>query len=281
MDTKYTKDGKKVAVIGKLNNEQWIVQEIFVTNGKEFPAGENFTTKTLLDEPAETWQIKQARELEQSKEKIKLSIKKLEDKRAIILRKSRVAELINRNTDTYSNIDLGQLDTLMDFMAGKITHLIVKDYHGYEIKDIIDSVEAIDNCGYRKSLDGLRLVSLFGCSTRGQRYKEGKDAFSCRLDWRINRYRDDSGHSWDEVIPCKSHEEAVALVDELVSQEDKATKGLIALKEKYNLDHPIEEKIQAYYKATADQCEKCLKEAQEKALKLTKDAEKARGMCKP
>jgi len=43
MQTKYTNDGKKVGIVGKLNAEQTIVQEIFITeSGQEIPSGENF-----------------------------------------------------------------------------------------------------------------------------------------------------------------------------------------------------------------------------------------------
>src|SRR6476659_8101217 len=41
-DIKYTDDGKKVMVVGKLNAQQTIVQEIFVSAGQEIPSGENF-----------------------------------------------------------------------------------------------------------------------------------------------------------------------------------------------------------------------------------------------
>lgn len=63
-DYKYTDDGKKVAVIGKLNAEQTIVQEVFVSQGQEFPSGENFVVKSLHDKPAESWKAKSLRELE-------------------------------------------------------------------------------------------------------------------------------------------------------------------------------------------------------------------------
>lgn len=53
---KYTKEGKKVAIVGKINNTQWIVQEIFVSGDNEFPSGENFVVTSLLDVPAETYQ---------------------------------------------------------------------------------------------------------------------------------------------------------------------------------------------------------------------------------
>ncbi|HEI9857545.1 TPA: hypothetical protein SLO96_000850 [Proteus mirabilis] len=52
METKFLSDGRKVAVLGKLNTTESIVQEIFVTDsGVEIPSGENFTTKSLHDEP--------------------------------------------------------------------------------------------------------------------------------------------------------------------------------------------------------------------------------------
>ena len=60
MQTKYTTDGKKVAIVGKLNNTETIVQEIFVSeNGSEIPAGENFVVKSLLDAPAKSWKESQ------------------------------------------------------------------------------------------------------------------------------------------------------------------------------------------------------------------------------
>lgn len=39
---KYTSDGKKVIAVGKLNAQEAIVQEIFVSGGNEFPSGEIF-----------------------------------------------------------------------------------------------------------------------------------------------------------------------------------------------------------------------------------------------
>lgn len=51
-DIKYTDDGKKVLVVGKLNAQQTIVQEIFVSAGQEIPSGENFVVKSLHDAPA-------------------------------------------------------------------------------------------------------------------------------------------------------------------------------------------------------------------------------------
>ena len=62
-DIKYTNDGKKVLIVGKLNSQETIVQEIFVSAGQEIPSGENFVVKSLHDAPAESWKEKNLREL--------------------------------------------------------------------------------------------------------------------------------------------------------------------------------------------------------------------------
>jgi len=67
---KYTTDGKKVVIIGDLNQTDKIVQEIFVTeNGDEIPQGERFVVKSLLDEPAKSWKETRLEELEARYEK--------------------------------------------------------------------------------------------------------------------------------------------------------------------------------------------------------------------
>ena len=62
---KYTTDGKKVVVIGDLNQTEKIVQEVFVTkDGCEIPSGERFVVKSLLDKPAISWKEKTLNDLE-------------------------------------------------------------------------------------------------------------------------------------------------------------------------------------------------------------------------
>lgn len=65
MNIKYTTDGKKVVVLGDLNSNEKIVQEIFITpSGNELPGGENFVVKSLLDEPAKSWKEEEIAKLE-------------------------------------------------------------------------------------------------------------------------------------------------------------------------------------------------------------------------
>ena len=56
METKFLSDGRKVVVVGALNNQETIVQEVFVTQqGDEIPGGERFVVKSLHDQPVESW----------------------------------------------------------------------------------------------------------------------------------------------------------------------------------------------------------------------------------
>ena len=271
-ETKYTRDGKKVAVIGKLNNEEWIVQEIYVADGKEFPAGENFTTKTLLDKPAETYHSRRQKEQEQCLKSIEGQIEKAHKQRQIAERKATAARLINYATQKYADIDLEQLDTLFAFLSGEITHIITRDYSEYRIEFLVDAVEATNSDSWcHISSDGLRLVSLFGCRESGEREQNDRNF---RLDWRINKYRDASGN-WTPIYPCKSYEQAVKKLDELISQEENASEKLIKTKQKYNLQHPSEEKISAYYQRVAESKKKSVENTEKKFEEAKAELEEA------
>jgi len=274
-ENKYTKDGKKVAVIGKLNNEEWIVQEIFVADGKEFPAGENFTTKTLLDKPAETYYERRQKEFKQRIERIEGEIRTAEKKCQIVERKATTGRLINYATEKYADIDLEQLDTLFAFMAGQITHVVLENYSDYIIESLVDAVEAVDSYNGRISSDGLRLVSLFGCRESGERDKSDR---SFRLDWKINQYRDGSG-SWHTIYPCKSYGDAVAKLDELISQKENATEHLIATKEKYGLANPTKEKIKAYRQRVIEDKKQSVEKMENAAKKARAELEEADEQC--
>ena len=49
---KYTTDGKKVVVIGNLNSQEKIVQEVFIINDAEIPSGENFVVTSFASQIA-------------------------------------------------------------------------------------------------------------------------------------------------------------------------------------------------------------------------------------
>lgn len=56
MEIKFFFDGCKVVVVGVLNNQEMIVQEVFVMQqGDEISGGECFVVKSLYDQLVELW----------------------------------------------------------------------------------------------------------------------------------------------------------------------------------------------------------------------------------
>tara|TARA_R110000850_G_scaffold275207_1_gene414133 strand:- start:13494 stop:14300 length:807 start_codon:yes stop_codon:yes gene_type:complete len=198
---KYTNDGKKVLVVGKLNAEQTIVQEIFVSGGQEIPSGENFVVGSLHDQPAESWKAKSLRELEARYESERARLTKAMDdqRRQLEFARSKASAQACALTGFVRNSDPSQLDTLNSFMAGEITHLFVSGYSP-EIIDWLndDAPYDVDRWGGTLRLDGIKLVSLYGKS-------DGS------LVYRLCEYRDGSGGCGKTILPAKSYQEALAL----------------------------------------------------------------------
>lgn len=198
---KYTSDGKKVAVIGKLNAEQTIVQEIFVSAGQEIPSGENFVVKSLHDQPSESWKEKNLRELEQRYETTK---KKLEDslsaqEKSLELARSKAKHHADALLAFAVKAEASQLETLVKFLSGEITHVYKAGYYPeiFEWAEDNDSFDCEnDSWSRRVKVDGLKLVSLYG-------YSDGN------LGYRIHTYRDGSGGS-ATIYPATSYKEALA-----------------------------------------------------------------------
>jgi hypothetical protein len=207
-EIKYTTDGKKVLVVGKLNSQETIVQEIFVAqNGQEIPSGANFVTKSLHDAPVESWKQKELRRLETNYEtakkdwgtKIEKQRKRCRDEEA----KARIKA--DSLFDFSKNSNPEQLDLLKAFMAGEITHFFKKSYSP---KIVTWGDEMFGNDYHGKCAEHIKLVSLFG-SSKGD------------LGYRICQYRDGSG-GWETVIPCRSYEEALKHAQECFDEKANA-----------------------------------------------------------
>jgi hypothetical protein len=191
MDCKYTNDGKKVAVVGKLNNQETIVQEIFVANdGSEIPSGENFVVKSIHDQPVESWKSKEAAEIESRLKELK----RLEESGRSELRRfqEQAAAKIKALKGVVSKAAAGQLDVVEMFLSGEITHLVINDYHP-AIVAFDKEIEQPE----RYSYDELRLISLYGRS-------DGT------LNWKISQYYYGGG-SKREIIPARSYADAVEI----------------------------------------------------------------------
>ncbi len=206
MNTKYLSDGRKVAVIGQLNNIESIVHEIFVTaEGDELPSGERFVVKSLHDAPVESWKVKSEREIqakiskaESEYESKKFMIEKVENELKL------VRDLLVASKQIVSAFGEKEAKRVADFITGNIEYVLEDGYGEFTCKKFKEVLKS--NEGYsRNHYDGIKLVSLFGRS-------EGD------LGYRIHQYRDGSG-GWDHIYPCATKKDAQKKVKEFALEK--------------------------------------------------------------
>lgn len=201
MEHKFTTDGKKVAIVGKLNAQETIVQEIFVTDsGAEIPQGENFVVRSLLDEPAKSWKQKAIEDAEKNYESNRKKYE--EEERVLRLKYEQLIQDLKDKTVSIrrmnANLSAESFDRVFDFVSGEITHVV---YENYSDISIIPFDKFLTGNEY-----GLKLVTLYG-----------KDDGS--LSFRLNEYSDGSGIS-KTFFPFKSHEDAVLFLSERLKSKE-------------------------------------------------------------
>lgn len=194
METKYLSDGRKVVVLGKLNSQEMIVQEVFVTkSGDEIPSGESFTTKSLHDEPVLSWQKKEEQRLKSRMESIKKAINDEELNLKKAKKKTKAyQEQLKQVSLLIENFDESKLETLVQFMTGSIKYLVNDSYSISDPVDMMSEIAINDSWGID---DGIKLCSVLGKSNGDLTYK-------------INRYSDGSG-GYHEVYPFTNYEDAI------------------------------------------------------------------------
>jgi hypothetical protein len=209
MSYKYTSDGRKVAVIGKLNNTETIVQEVFVIDGNELPSGENFVVKSLHDAPAVSWKDAEIKKMdaryEQAKKEFDRAMDSLrgEQKRARCVFEA-CAGIIEKTNES-------MFESIGDMIAGEYKFIVENSWSAPRIYAINDFV--IDKDGHDYS---PRLLAMYGKSNGN-------------FVWGINRWGDGSG-SWSDFYPCKTMEEAKekarTLIEEKKEYSDSQVKFL-------------------------------------------------------
>lgn len=197
MGHKFTADGKKVAIIGALNAKETIVQEIFVTDGTEFPTGEHFVVKTLLDAPAETYKAKEERRIledikkhESERDRLKAELSGYRFKASAAVAKIKWIEHITE--DEIREV----FDNLKSILSGEYTHVVLPNYD-VEIMEWDHKLFAVQDDYRRGMFESLKMLSLYG-EWNGR----------LKLSWRVSDYRDGSGGS-KTFIPCRSLQEAI------------------------------------------------------------------------
>lgn len=186
METKFLSDGRKVVIVGQLNNTETIVQEVFVTQaGDELPGGERFVVKSLHDQPVESWlsreKVKQEKVLAEAKLKTETIHKEID---ALRNRLSFWQEMVKQVGAFAEHIDEADLDHFADVMTGQVKYAIRIDYNLPSIERYEDFMSSIDDYRGQKNFQGIKCLSLLG-STEGN------------IALRVNSYRDGSGGSND------------------------------------------------------------------------------------
>lgn len=253
MQAKYTTDGKKVAIVGKLNNTETIVQEIFVSeNGSEIPAGENFVVKSLLDAPAKTW--KQA-ETENIEKKYNSALNGLRNATDELQKKTREMSEYTRAKMQWmkgiaDNITKDWFELVYGFVAGEYTHFICQNYHSWRIVTFDEYMRANEYGGVR----------AFGIYT-GYSNKQVAPLF------KISQYSDGSDNGWNTVACCRSYEDAIAQSKNLIAAEDQLSERVIDFAKKYNIEIPAE-KMAAFLDAKESARLKKISELEKEIEKL-------------
>lgn len=200
MSMKYLSDGRKVVVIGKLNNTETIVQEIFITqDGGEIPSGEQFTVKSLHDQPVLSYREKEAQKAEESISRLDQEIK------TRMLKKARMTEdlkglaaVLKSSQKLVERLPTTTLETFAAFLTGTIEYLVVDHYSITPPVKMLDEVVRKENryCGEDKTFDSIKLISVLGRS-------DGN------LEYNIHDYSDGSGGT-TQVYPFTTLKEALA-----------------------------------------------------------------------
>lgn len=252
MKTYYTTKGQKVVIIGNLNSQEKIVQEIFIVDGKEIPSGENFIVKSLHDAPAISWEEKKTAEIKAEYELASENYKtKTEKLRQEIKTKHGAMSSLLKNLDiVIKHINIESFTRVLQFLAGEITHIVHLDYGTYEIREFIEDIAT--NEDYSSS--ELKLITLFG-------------KVDGSLEWNINRYSDGSGGN-TTIVPFDSYEAAHTYLTEHILEKinDRGvTSDIIKACKKHKISIP-KEKMLEYYRKAVDGCNKLITE---KRLEIT------------
>ncbi|MGQ6015122.1 hypothetical protein ACUNG1_14090 [Serratia sp. IR-2025] len=196
METKFLSDGRKVVIVGALNNQETIVQEVFVTQqGDEIPGGERFIAKSLHDTPVETYLSKEKARQELALEKAKSNIESINREITDTRNKLKLySDQLKQVKDFTDNIKEQDLSHFIDVMTGQLNYAVRSDYRIPKIEHFSDFMSCIDNYYGNKKYEGMKAMTVLGNS-------DG------RIGLLVNRYSDGSG-CYSDVTFFKTYEEA-------------------------------------------------------------------------
>lgn len=260
---KYTTDGRKVIVIGDLNQTEKIVQEIFVTkDGDEIPSGERFVVKSLLDAPAKSWKeqelIKLEARFEKERKEWENRIKKIQDEKELVYKSLsvRVKWLKQVAKQPHPEALKKVVETLALFLSNSDMWVFYADYstwylEKYDQEGFSRIHDNVDRDYHIARLDNMKLVSLFG-RTDGD------------FQFNISQYSDGSGSSKD-VEYFKSKEDALIYIQKRFDAIGSYNDNHLKIAEKFSLKIN-ESKLSAFRANKKLTILKNIKEAEQRLL---------------
>lgn len=190
-DTVYLGDGVEARYLCQSYGERHVVEKAIYFGGYDEAPG--------YSEPVVVDLVYAELPIEKRHDEAKRLDELIEAKRAELetLRVDVRSALAERNALADKLRELPALKHLDAFLSGAFTHYVEAEYGQVTIKDAATALNSRDRYD-----NGHRLLTLFG-DTSGN------------LQWRLNRYKDDSGN-WADIYPCLSLEEATAKARELI-----------------------------------------------------------------
>lgn len=241
---KFTTDGRKVAIVGKLNSQETIVQEIFIVGDAEIPSGENFVVKSLHDTPVISWKDKTLKELDErfNKEQKKWEDKISEQEKLFRKVSSDLDERYRWSAIALKGINPEVFELLSKFLSGKIHFVVSSDYSGPEVKVFNDVIGGQYDYPYHSFDRDLKLMTFFG-----------KKDYAFNIG--INRYSDGSG-SYSTHVPFETEKQALQYVQDYINEGDLTTYKINAA-ERYKLTID-KEKLAVYKTLSIDNIKKSI-----------------------
>lgn len=208
-EIKYTTDGKKVVVIGSLNSQEKIVQEIFIVGESEIPSGEHFVVKSSHDAPAISWKEKEIARIHKEYETTKFEG---ENQLKVLRARYRTISEDLRNKIEYAgkvikNISPGSFESLIAYLTGEIKYIV----------EIAYTPKLIEWKDWRTDYDNkIRLVSIYGRDEGDLRY--GINNYSDTSGGTTNfkpftDYEDALAFFKEKVIACTIHDDIIKIAD--------------------------------------------------------------------
>lgn len=224
METKFLSDGRKVVVVGALNNQETIVQEVFVTTqGDEIPGGERFVVKSLHDQPVETYLSKEKKKQEQALESAKTALEKVNNE--IKATKNKLyfwQEFFKQTNALAEHINEQDFSYFIDVMTGKMNYAVADTYGAPKIEPFSDYMSVIDNNWHGGKFEGIKLLSVLG-NANGN------------IGLKVSRWPDGSG-DYTTVSFFQTYEQAREFVKlKVVSKLDKSPLSIHEVKSLLNM----------------------------------------------